>query len=274
MGLGAIVKSAKGVISKYGGISPKNRTVNAQFVDMGNGNGATNKNGGNAQGVGIKALSLPPDAAGLLQSYYAIDLASIPAMSPEDLGDLVSFLRQAEWMDEHLPKLKEHFTKYINRQVNFNQFVSEVTKAGLKGAETIDKAGLDAYLAVKGYTNNTQKLSHKASVEHSRLDEELANYVDLEEYSLNASLKAMAYKLASQKREIDLRPEKAEESEQKRLAIKAEKDRIRELLTYGTKPIAVFTSSNEPVAATTNMGNGGGGGGNWLSKMKNFFGGK
>ena len=265
MGIGSIVKSVKSKLS-----NSKTPVVNAQFVDVGNrGNG-----GGNAPG--IKALALHPEASSLLQNYYGIDLASIPAMSPEQLGELVDFLRQSEWMDTHLDKLKEHFQKYITRQVSFNQFVAEVTKSGLKGAESIDKAGLDTYLAVKGYTQNSQKLGHKADIEGKRLDADLENYIDLENYSFDASLKSMALKLAHTKKEIDARPDKAAAQREIQLGIKAEKDRIGMLINYGTR----FA---EVMSGTSNRGSGGGGSskhspasseGNIWTGLRDFFNGK
>ena len=197
MGIGSIVKSVRGKLS-----NSKTTVVNAQFVDLG---GSGGNSGDNIPG--IRALSLHPEAGALLQNYYGIDLTAIPAMSPEELGELVDFLRQSEWMDTHLDKLKDHFQKYIARQVTFNQFIGEVTKSGLKGAESIDKAGLDTYLAVKGYTQNSQKLGHKADVEGKRLGADLENYIDLENFSFDASLKSMALKLAQSKKEIDTRPD-------------------------------------------------------------------
>ncbi len=269
MGIGSIVRSVKGRLSKS-----STAIVNAQFVDLGNrGNGSGNT-------PGIRALSLHPEAGALLQNYYGIDLTAIPAMSPEQLGELVDFLRQSEWMDAHLDKLKEHFQSYIDRQVSFNQFVAEVTKSGLKGAENIDKAGLDTYLAVKGYTKNSQKLGHKADTEGRRNAADLGNYIDLENYSLDAALKSMALKLANSKEEIDARPDKAAALIEIQLGIKAEKDRIGLLINYGTRGAeAMFTpgggsggsggSTQYSKTQTTKSGSG-----NIWTGLKDFFSGR
>jgi hypothetical protein len=273
MGIGALVKRVKGAIAR----PASQRVVNAQFVDLGRGRNSSNTSNGNGSaGGGIRAISLSPEAGALIQNYYGIDLASIPNMSPEQMGEFVDFLRQSEWMDKYLSVLKEHINKYIARQISFNQFVADVTKTGIKGAEAIDKATLDTYLAVKGYTNNTQKLSQKASVEEKRLDQDLANYIDLEEYSLNASLVVMAAKLEAKKKEIDARPEKAEEQAQIAAERRAEEERIKNLITYGTRPIAVMGSaSGEPITTTTNMGNNNGGGNRggrgFVNRLTNFF---
>ncbi|MBO3464136.1 hypothetical protein G7B40_001495 [Aetokthonos hydrillicola Thurmond2011] len=262
MGIGTLVKNAAGKLKRN-----QQRTINAEFTDVSGGG-----NGGNAQG--IRALALHPDAGSLLQSYYGIDLTAIPAMDENQLGDLVDFLKQSEWMDTHLDKLKEHFTKYINRQVNFNQFVAEVTKSGIKGAEGIDKAGLDTYLAVKGYTQNSKKLQHKANVNEQLLAADLENYIQLEDHSLQASLRSMALKLASAKQQIDLRPDKAAAIQELNLQIKADKERIGNLITYGTKGAALRGGNGGTATATTTASSGGGGGGNIWEGLKNWFNGK
>ena len=269
MGIGSIVKSVRGKLSK------STNVVNANFVDVGTrGNG-----GGNAPG--IRALSLHPEAGALLQSYYGIDLTALPQMSEDQLGELVDFLRQSEWIDTHLEKLKSHFAKYIDRQVTFNQFVAEVTKAGLKGAEGIDKAGLDTYLAVKGYTKNSRKLGHKADVEGKRLSADLENYVQLENYSLEASLKSMALKLANSREEIDSRPDKAAAQQEIQRTIKAEKDRIGLLIQYGTKGASVMAGNGggsggggDNTYTTTQHNTSSGGDGNIWTGLKDFFSGK
>ncbi|MBO3463678.1 hypothetical protein G7B40_040400 [Aetokthonos hydrillicola Thurmond2011] len=262
MGIGTLAKTAVGKLKR------QQRTVNAEFVDVsGSGN-----SGGNAQG--IRALALHPDAGSLLQNYYGIDLTAIPAMDENQLGDLVDFLKQSEWMDSHLDKLKEHFTKYINRQVNFNQFVAEVTKSGIKGAESIDKNGLDTYLAVKGYSQNSKKLQHKANVNEQLLAADLDNYIQLEDHSLQASLRSMALKLASAKQQIDLRPDKAAAIQELNLQIKADKERIGNLIAYGTKGAALRSGNGGTATATTTPHNSGGGGGNIWEGLKNWFNGK
>ena len=268
MSFSKIVKSVTGKLSK------SKKVVNASFVDLGN------SSNGNGSVPGIRALSLHPEAGRLLQNYYGIDLTAIPAMSPEQLGELVDFLRQSEWMDTHLDKLKEHFKSYIDRQVSFNQFVAEVTKSGLKGAESIDKAGLDTYLAVKGYTQNSQKLGHKADLEGKYLGAELENYIDLENYSFDASLKSMALKLAHTKKEIDARPDKAAAQREIQLGIKAEKDRIGLLINYGTRGAVAMSldggggGGSDTARTTQNGARASGGGGNIWTGLRDFFSGR
>ncbi len=235
--LGKIVKSVRGKVNKY---QRQPRTVNAQYTPVTNtkvvGNGGGN-DGGN--GGGINAVAIPGDVAGLLQTYYGsmFDLSAIPNMSPDQLGELVSWLKQCEWMDEHLEVLEKHFKSYIQRQVNFNQFVARVSKDGLSGAEKIDKAGLDIYLAAKGYQVNSQKLGHKRDNEVQLLEQNFENYKLLEDYNLEASFRAMTLKLQKQKALIDAKPDQQAAQETERLAIQSEKQRIKNLLTYGTQSL-------------------------------------
>lgn len=269
MGLGsALVKGVRGVVSKYQKPAAQ-RTVKATVV-------TDTKSNGNGVGGGIKALALYPEAGALLQSYYGLDLTTIPNLNEDQLRELVDYLRQAEWMDDHLPKLEEHIKKYIDRQVSFNQFIATVTKTGLSGAEKIDKAGLDTWLAAKGYKANAQKLGKDADIEEKRLSQEVTNYFDFKEYDLNASLQVMAARLMAQKTEIDARPDKAAAQQEITKQRTEEKTRIKNLITYGTSPVMVIgggSSSDTPVSATSPMPKGGGGTG-WLGKAKDFFSGK
>lgn len=276
MGLGgALIKSVRGVISKYQKPAGQ-RTVKATVVtDTKNKTTSNSKTSGN--GGGIRALALDGDAAGILQNYYGFDLTSIPNLDEGGLIALVDYLRQAEWMDEHLPTLEKHFDAYIERQIKFNEFVTRVTKSGVKGAEKIDKLALDTYLAAKGYTANSQKLSQDSRVGVQLLDQKVSNYIDLSEYDFAASLKNMAAKLAAEKAAIDADPEKAQERRQIAEQKKAEKDRIKNLITYGTAPVMAIgggsSSSDMPVSPTSPSNNGGGGTG-IFGKMKDFFNGK
>jgi hypothetical protein len=233
MSIGNIVRSVRGAVEKF---QNKPRTVNAQYTTV---TGTSPVNSGGGSSGGISAIALPGDVAGLLQTYYGsmFDFSAIPSMSPDQLGELVSWLRQCEWMDEHLDTLEKHFKAYINRQVNFNQFVARISKDGLSGAEKIDKAGLDIYLAAKGYQVNTQKLGHKRDNEVNLLEREFEDYRLLEDYNLEASFKAMTLKLQRQKAEIDARPDRLIAQEEQRHVIKTEKERIKNLLTYGTQPL-------------------------------------
>ena len=269
MGLVSIVKAGASAIRKHTG--KNDRTIDAQFVDLG-------KNSAGSQSNGIKMMSVHPEAAGLLQSYFGIDLSNIPNMTPEELGEMVDFLRQSEWMDQHLDVLKAHFKAYIARQLSFNQFCSEVAKDGINAAKSIDKAGLDTYLAVKGYTANTKKLGHKASLEEKYADKDLESYIDLENYSLEASFRAMAAKIQKQKRDIDDRPIRLEAQIEERATIKAEEDRIKNLIAYGTQPIGKFTNGKTQTVEATVIPNNSDGGkrekAHWSSTLKNFFNGK
>jgi hypothetical protein len=118
MGLGGrLVKVVRGAVTRYQKPAGR-RVVNTQFVDTTHQPSRASSSGGNgSNAAAIRALALHPEAAGLLQTYYGFDLTSIPNLNEQQLMELVDFLRQAEWMDEHLPKLEEHFKKYIDRQV-------------------------------------------------------------------------------------------------------------------------------------------------------------
>ncbi|MDJ0617020.1 MAG: hypothetical protein QNJ63_09790 [Calothrix sp. MO_192.B10] len=255
--LGKIVKSVRGAVNKY---QQQPRTVNAQYTPVTNtkvvGNGGGNGGGNNG---GISAIAIPGDVAGLLQTYYGsmFDLSAIPNMSPDQLGELVSWLRQCEWMDEHLEVLEKHFKAYIQRQVNFNQFVARVSKDGLSGAQKIDKAGLDIYLAAKGYQVNSQKLGHKRDNEVKLLEQDFENYKLLEDYNLEASFRAMTLKLQKQKALIDAKPDQQAAQETERLAIQAEKQRVKNLLTYGTQPLFAAPTGVAPAVVGVSESSGG-----------------
>jgi hypothetical protein len=163
--------------------------------------------------------------------------------------------------------------------ITFNQFIATVTKAGLTGAEKIDKAGLDTWLAVKGYTANTKKLGKDADIEQKKLDQEVENYFSLKEYSLEASFRAMALKLAAQKQEIDARPDRVQAQQEINAGQKAEKERIKNLIAYGSQPIAVIggsasTATVDVPVMPTSPDNSNRGGAGILNNLRNFFNGQ
>lgn len=277
MGLGGkLIRVVRGTISKYQKpASQRVHTVKAQVVT--DTKVRANSGGNNGNAGGIRALSLDPEAAGLIQSYYGIDLASIPNLDENQMREFVDYLRQAEWMDDHLPKLEEHIKKYIDRQVTFNQFIVTVTKAGITGAEKIEKGKFETWLAAKGYFAENQKLGKDSDIAQQKLDRGVSDYFEFEEYNLEASFRVMAAKLAAQKAEVDARPDKANAQQEVNQQKKEHKERIKNLISYGSNPIAVMgsggSSTDIPVSPTSPMPKGEGGFG-FVGKMKDFFNGK
>jgi hypothetical protein len=207
----------------------------------------------------VKAFDTAPEMLTSFQGYYGFDPSAFAGMSEEELGAFVDSVEKIKLLIANLDKLEKHVNDYIDGVVKYNEFVARCVKAGAKGMETIDKATLDVFLAWKGWQNNTKMLAKDSDVAVRLLEQELTDYYDLEEYDLNTSLKIMADRLKRKKEVLDKKPEleSANFSVQQaaREAKQAEKNRIKELIAYGSRgKYALSPSSSPQLAASTDTG--------------------
>lgn len=214
-----------------------------------------------------KAYDQANEIAGMMQTYYGIDPSVIVNLTPEEIGDFVDKAEQARFFSENVGKLEEHIKDYIQGVVDYNNFISRCVKAGVAGMKKIDKATLDVFLQLQGYEVNRSKLAKESDVETTKLNQELTDYLDLAEYDLNASLKMMASKLAKRKKEIDDKPNQEDATEQARIDTARERQRVKNLLLYGTSRAISPSASTQSVNANNN-------GKGLFSRIGDFFAGR
>lgn len=204
----------------------------------------------------VKAFDSAPEMLTSFQGYYGFDPSAFAGMSEEELAAFVDSVEKIKLLIANLDKLEQHVSDYIDGVVKYNEFVARCVKSGAKGMETIDKATLDVFLAWKGWLANTKKLAKNSDVAVRLLDQELADYCELEEYDLATSLKVMANRLRRRKEALDNKPEREETNfatqQAAREAKQAEKDRIKDLIAYGSRGKYALSPSSSPQLATSN----------------------
>jgi hypothetical protein len=214
-----------------------------------------------------KAYDQANEMAGMMQTYYGIDPSVIVNLTPEEIGDFVDKAEQARFFSENVGKLEEHIKDYIQGVVDYNNFIARCVKAGVAGMKKVDKATLDVFLQLQGYEVNRSKLAKDSDVETTKLNQELTDYLDLAEYDLSASLKMMASKLAKRKKEIDNKPNQEDATEQLRIDTARERQRVKNLLLYGTSRAISPSASTQTVNANSN-------GKGIFSRIGDFFAGR
>lgn len=250
MSFGAITKYVGGAIQKYAGSSAASKPSAPH----------------------VKTHGYDNEIAGLFQAYYGLNLSEISKMTPEQLGQLRDAANQSKWLKDNIDLIEDIVNDYIEGQIGWQDFVGRATKKGLAGAEKIDKATTDMMLALLGYKTNSKMQGHRVDNEKKLLDKELEDFIDLENYSLDAAFKANALKLKKKKEEINTRPDLAEAEEALRMEAKLSRDYIQALLKYGTedpktKSLQQSQTTQSPQASNPiqNFQNFWNGVGDWLS---------
>jgi hypothetical protein len=183
----------------------------------------------------LKAFENATEMQGLFKSYFKIDLAQIPLMSPEELGELADKAAEAKYFSDNREKIEKHIKNLIDGIVDYNEFVAACVKSGVQGMKKIDKSTLDVFLGLKDYQSNTQKLAKDSDVWQQKKNQELTDYVDLAEYDLNISLQIMATQMSRKKLELDNKPASADAEELRRFEENEQRRYCNELISYGTR---------------------------------------
>jgi hypothetical protein len=235
----------------------------------------------------VKVFDDAPDMATLFSNYYGFDPKAFAGMSEDEIGAFVDSVEEIKFLIANLDKLEKHVNDYIDGVVKYNEFVARCVKAGAKGMEKIDRATLDVFLAWKGWQANTKKLGKDSELSVKLLDQEVSDYGDLGEYNLEISLKVMANRLARRKEVLSKKPEQEEAlfsvRQEAQEAQKAHKQRIQDLIAYGTRgkyglPPSSIQQLSPGTSTTNNASNNASNSSGWLkkwgSKAFDYFSGK
>lgn len=181
-----------------------------------------------------KTLSLDPTVAGLAKNYFGIDLAAIPTASDEELAEYADKARAAKELQEIIPILKKHFQELIDGQVAYEQFIADTQKEVAKAAKSIDKNVLDAWLNSQGYKAHVGIMGQKARNGILKLQAETRSAVNLEQMDFNVALQMIARRQQARLKEIQAKPAQAEQREQLAADVREQRQRRKDLLTYGS----------------------------------------
>ena len=231
----------------------------------------------------VKAFDSASEMLTTFQGYYGFDPAAFAGMSEDEIGAFVDSVEAIKFLIANLDKLEKHVNDYIDGVVKYNEFVARCVKAGAKGMEKIDRATLDVFLAWKGWQANTKNLGKDSEIGVKLLDQKVSDYGDLGEYDLEISLKIMANRLARRKAVLSQKPEQEAAllsvQQEAQEAQKAEKQRIQDLIAYGTRgKYGLPPSSTQQLSPASSATNNGTKASDWLkkwgSKAFDYFSGK
>ncbi|MHC5829246.1 MAG: hypothetical protein ACYT04_78370, partial [Nostoc sp.] len=81
----------------------------------------------------VRVFDNAPEAAGLFQSHFGIDLQSLAGMSPEQLGQQTDMILQAKQFAEYLPLIEQNIKDYVKAVTDYNTFIARCVKDGARG---------------------------------------------------------------------------------------------------------------------------------------------
>jgi hypothetical protein len=183
----------------------------------------------------VRVFDNAPEAAGLFTSHFGIDLQSLAGMSPEELGAQTDIILQAKQFAEYIPIIEQHINDYIKAVTDYNTFIARSIKAGCKGIKEIDKAKLDVLLEWMGYKSHQEQIGRKTDNELIKLKAETDNYIMLSDFNLDMALRIKAAALNNSIMQAEQRPLFAVEQAQQRQLVSDRKQRVKELIQYGTR---------------------------------------
>lgn len=183
----------------------------------------------------VKVFDTAPEAKGIFESHFGIDLQALAGLSPHELGSMTDMILQAKEFMQHLPTIEQHIADYIKAVTDYNTFIARSVKAGFSGIKEIDKSRLDIFLEMAGYKAHTEKLGRKSDNTIQQIERDRDNFISLSDFTLQTALEIKATALAKSKEQVEQRPVVAAEQAQQREIVNQRKQQIKDLITYGTR---------------------------------------
>lgn len=183
----------------------------------------------------VRVFDNAPEAAGLFQSHFGIDLQSLAGMSPEQLGQQTDMILQAKQFAEYLPLIEQHIKDYIKAVTDYNTFIARSIKEGAKGIKEIDKAKLDVMLEWFGYKAHQEQLGRKQDNKLIELKAETENVISLSDFTTDMALRMKAVSLNNAMQQAEQRPILAAQQAEIRTAANQRKQEVKQLIQFGTR---------------------------------------
>ena len=184
------------------------------------------RGGGGGRGHGVRSHVAKFGGSPLrsISHYFGIDLEQIGNLSDRELAELADRAKRMKDLREIIPILEQHFTELIEGQLEYEQFIQRMLKAGTAAAKKIDKASLDAWLLDKGYQLHVAQLGSEADRKTQQMQAEHDASESLANLSLQTTLSIVA-----------MRRRRAEETDGKRLPTATAQARVAEMQTTHKK---------------------------------------
>ena len=183
----------------------------------------------------VKVFDTAPEAKGIFESHFGIDLQALAGLSPHELGSMTDMILQAKEFMQHLPTIEQHIADYIKAVTDYNTFIARSVKAGFSGIKEIDKSRLDIFLEMAGYKAHQEKLGRKSDNAVQQIEVDRDNFISLSDFTLQTALQIKATALAKSKEQVEQRPVVAAELAQQREIVNQRKQQIKDLIQYGTR---------------------------------------
>lgn len=183
----------------------------------------------------VRVFDNAPEAAGLFQSHFGIDLQSLAGMSPEQLGQQTDMILQAKQFAEYLPLIEQNIKDYVKAVTDYNTFIARCVKDGAKGIKEIDKAKLDVMLEWFGYKAHQEQLGRKQDNKLIELKTETENVISLSDFTTDMALRMKASALNNAMQQAQERPEIAAQQAGIRLATNQRKQQVKQMIQFGTR---------------------------------------
>lgn len=215
-------------------LSDKNfQTKGGALVKAPNSSAITKANG-KSDGKVHPPQSLHPMMANLGKDYFGIDLAQLPHATQEELIKYADRAKAMEEMRAILPILEKHFMTLIHGQIEYEQFLGQVQKEIQKGARTIDKLSLDAWLLAKGYTAHVGVLGQKAKSGEQKIELEKTNTIELDELDLSTYIQLANRRQQQRSKEINAKEGDTQKRDDLAAKKREETKQLRNLLLNGS----------------------------------------
>ncbi|MHC5897193.1 hypothetical protein [Nostoc sp.] len=207
----------------------------------------------------IKSFDSAPEMQGLLNSYFGIGdfLAELPGMTPNQVAQMADQLDQLNILLDNLPAIEQNLRSYIEGVVKYHEFVNRCVKEGVSGIKKVDQSVLDIFIAHKGYLGDQKKLAADSSTSVAQIDNEVDNYVSLQEHKLQEALKRAAKKLKAEKEKETAKSEtEPNEKPVEMVAVLDTRARLRRLMQYGTTSPKAFAPTKSAAVPEGGFKNG------------------
>jgi hypothetical protein len=183
----------------------------------------------------VRVFDNAPEAAGLFQSHFGIDLQSLAGMSPEQLGQQTDMILQARQFAEYLPLIEQNIKDYVKAVTDYNTFIARCVKDGAKGIKEIDKSKLDVMLDWFGYKAHQEQLGRKGDNELIKLNAETQHVISLSDFNVDMALRMKAIAYDSAIKQAEQRPVLAAQQAEQRKLVSDRKLEVKNLIQYGTR---------------------------------------
>lgn len=188
-----------------------------------------------SQGINSQVLGQAKTLGNRFQQITGVDLARLPQMSDQELGEIADRAHAMTRLREVLPILEKHFQTLLQGQVEYEQFCERVLKEAEKSGKAIDKAMMNAFLADRGYQKHLQLMQQKSGLQSQLQDARFASQVDLANLDFKTALQLVKLKHDRSVAQINQKVPMAQANLQRSEELRQIRQQRMDLVNNGTK---------------------------------------